>query len=279
MCAFDLLATLAGEILLDKDNSPTSSNTLKENDRRACIKSALENKDKLVKIEPSNRGGSSDRRILVSEIVPQADHQKHLSKESPLSRNNGHSGFASVTTTNSSESFVGDKLENGKNKDDIQSSSSKVDSGISGYRDSGDCKLDCETKILITDVLHKNGKVPIGTGADMCSLEDPEFWDGKPPALVSSDGKVKVSLRGDQIPHSPFPAGRDDVKIVSRDDDENSSGCTHPNMTKKSIWPASRIADRRIKKILASKYWKVSPNLKDETHSNFGKLVLLFMVV
>ncbi|KAF5470535.1 hypothetical protein F2P56_011040 [Juglans regia] len=268
MCAFDLLATLAGEILLEKESSPTSSNTSKENDQHACVKNTQESEDKLVKIEPSNQG-SGDGRVLISETVPQAYDRKHLSKESPLTQNNGHSGFASVATTDSSESFVDEKLVNGKNKDDIQSFASKVDFGISGYRDSGDCTLDCESKIMLRDVLHKNGKVSIGTGADMCSLEDPKFWDGKPPALVSSDGKVKVPLCGDHIPHSSFPAGRDDVKIVSRDDDENSSGCTRPSMTKKSIWPVSRIADRRIKKILASKYWKVSPKLKDEALLNF----------
>ncbi|KAG7946958.1 hypothetical protein I3843_14G068600 [Carya illinoinensis] len=268
MGAFDLLATLAGEILLEKESSPTSSNASKENDQCACVKNTWENEDKLVKIEPSNQG-SGDGRVLISETVPQADDQKHLSKESPLIQNNGHSGFASLATTDSSESFVDERLVNGKNKDDIQSFASKVDFDISGNRDSGDCTLDCESKIMLRDLPHKNGKLPIGTGADMCSLEDPEFWDGKPPELVSSDGKVKVPLCGDHIPRSSFPAGRDDVKIRSRDDDENSSGCTRPNMTKKSIWPVSRIADRRIKKILASKYWKVSPKLKDETLSIF----------
>ncbi|KAG7949756.1 hypothetical protein I3843_13G078900 [Carya illinoinensis] len=267
MRAFDLLATVAGEMLLERESSPSSSNASKGNDPIACVQNMWENEDKLVKIEQSYQG-FSDRRVLASELVQQADDQKYGSEESLFPQNDGHSGFASIVTIDSSEGFVDQRLVNGKNKNDTGSFASKLDLGVSGYRESGVCKLDCETKIMIKDELHNNGKVPIVTGTDKCSLEDPEVWDGKPPALVSSDSSVKVPLCGDHIPCSSFPASRDDVKIVSRDDDEKSSGCTHPSTITKSIRPVSRIGNRRIRKILASKHWKVSPKLKDDTLLN-----------
>lgn len=271
MCAFDLLATVAD--MLDRDSSPTSSNTSKEDYQPARVKSVWKNEDKVVKIEPSNQG-SSDSKVLVSVLVQQADGEKYSSKESPFPPSDGHSGFASAVTTDCSENIVVEKLVNGKNKNDKGSFASKVDVGVCDYRESGDCKIDCETKMICKDELEKGGKVLIGTGADMCSLHCPEVWDGKPPALVTSGSNVKVPLSGDHFPHSSFPASREDVKIVSRDDDENSSGCTHPSTITKSSRPVSRIGDRRIRKILASKYWKVSPKLKDETLPNVGKLLL-----
>lgn len=267
MCAFDLLATIAGNIL--KEGSPTSSNTSNEKNQCACVKKAWKTEDKPLKIEPCYQE-SCGRRVLVSELVHQAGDQNFSSRESPLPQNDGHSGIASVITTDCSEIFVAEKLVNGENKNEMGSFASKVDLGFSGYRDSGDCKLDCETKMMIKDNLHKTGKVPIGTGADMCSLEDPVVCDGKPPALVSSDSSVKVPLCGDHIPRSSFSTIRDAVKIVSRDDDENSSGCTHPSTIIKSVRSVSRIGDRRIRKILASKYWKVSSKLKDDKLSNVG---------
>ncbi|KAM4095670.1 hypothetical protein ACJW30_08G046600 [Castanea mollissima] len=267
MCAFDLLATVAGNIWLEKESSPTSSNTSNEKNGCSVVQKAWENEDKPVKIEPSFQE-SSDKRVLVSELVHQAGDQNFSYRESPLPQNDVHSGLASVLTTECSEIFVAEKLVNGENNNEMGSFTSNVDLGFSGYRDSGNCKLDCENKLIIKDDLHKTGKVPIGIGADMCSLEDPVVCDGRPPALVSSDSSVKVPLCGDHIPCSSFPAIRDDVKIVSRDDDENSSGCTHPSTIAKSSRPVSRIADRRIRKILASKYWKVSSKLKEETLSN-----------
>lgn len=277
MCAFDLLATVAGKIWLEKESSPTSSNTSNEKNRCAFVQKAGENEDKPVKIEPSFQE-SSDKRVLVSELVHQSGDQNFSCRESSLPQNDVHSGLASVVTTDCSEIFVAEKLVNGENNNEMGSFTSNVDLGFSGFRDSVNCKLDCENKLIIKDDLHKTGKVPIGIGADMCSLEDPVVCDGRPPALVSSDSSVKVPLCGDHIPCSSFPAIRDDVKIVSRDDDENSSGCTHPSTIGKSIRPVSRIADRRIRKILASKYWKVSSKLKEETLSNVGKLLYLNVV-
>ncbi|XP_059429761.1 telomere repeat-binding protein 5-like [Corylus avellana] len=260
MCPFDLLATVAGKILLERESSPASTNASNEKDRSICIEQVGKNEDKAVKIEPCYQG-SIDTRVLVSELAQQTE-------EPPLPQNDGHSGFASVVTTDCSECFVDEKLANGENKNEMGSFASKVDLGFSGYREVGDCKLDCGTKIIIKEELQKTGKVPNGAEAGISCLEDPGVWDGKHSALVSSDSSVKVHLCGDNIPLSSFPASREDVKIVSRDDDENSSGCTHPSIIRKSGRSVSRIGDRRIRKILASRYWKVSPKLKDETHSN-----------
>ncbi|BFG34108.1 hypothetical protein CerSpe_203830 [Prunus speciosa] len=265
MGAFDLLATIAGKLLLEGESSPASSHTSK--DQCAGTKENCLDGDKPLKVEPCDQG-SCDRRIPVSDHISQGPNQSSCSKESPVHQNES----SVMTTSNCSERFASDMLVSGKCKNETGSFTSKIEAGSSGCREAGEFKLDGEVKTLVKDETNKSAKVLIGTGPDMCGLEDPVVWEGEPPALVSSDSSTKVPMYVDHIPQRSFPTSRADVKVVSRDDDENSSGCTHPVTSIKYSRPApSRIGDRRIRKILASKYWKVAPKLKDDIHSNSCK--------
>ncbi|XP_020274364.1 telomere repeat-binding protein 5-like isoform X2 [Asparagus officinalis] len=95
-------------------------------------------------------------------------------------------------------------------------------------------------------------------------LEDPMDLDAKPPpALVSSDSSVEVPISR----NSPFYKCRNGMDIV--DDDENSSGCTHPSANIAKAFRPQRIGDSRIRKLLASNFWKVPlATLKDGELSN-----------
>ena len=269
MCAFDLLATVAGNLLLEKVGSSTSINTASEKDQSATVNqdANVENKD--LKVEPCDQG-ICDRKLFVSEP---ANSLIHSSKESSFPQKDDNSGFTSVlTASNSSERLVTENSDDGEIKNETGSSCSQIEEGLPMYRESGICKLDCEAKVLVKDEL--NNKVLIGAGADTCSSDNPVVVEEKPPAFLSSDSSAKAPVCGDRVPRSSLPSSRDDVKIVSRDDDENSSGCTHPSTTRtrsKYFKQAPRIGDRRIRKILASKYWRAAPKYKAESHSNSGK--------
>ncbi|KAI8523786.1 hypothetical protein RHMOL_Rhmol13G0099200 [Rhododendron molle] len=102
-----------------------------------------------------------------------------------------------------------------------------------------------------------------GTKAYVCTSDKLAVRYRKPPALASRENSVKVPLGTD---HVSFPACRDDVNIAVWDDDENSSGCTQPSTTKTAFGPSPRIGDHRIRKILASQFWKASPKLKDREY-------------
>ncbi|XP_024156560.1 telomere repeat-binding protein 5 isoform X1 [Rosa chinensis] len=264
MGAFDLLATVAGKLLLEGESSPASSHTSTGKEKCSIVNDSCPDGDKPLKVEPCDQG-SCDRKFFVSDNISQGHNQSCSSKESPVHQNESHSV---MTTSNCSERFVSDMLVGGKCKNEIGSFTSKVQAGSSVYRESGECKLDGEAKVIVKDETNKRGEVLIGTGADMCSLEDPMVWEGEPPALVSSDSSTKVPICVDHIPQKPILASRDDVKIVSRDDDENSSGCTHPSTTTRYLRTAQRIGDRRIRKVLASRYWKAAPKMKDGAYSN-----------
>lgn len=55
------------------------------------------------------------------------------------------------------------------------------------------------------------------------------------------------------------------VNLVVRDDDESSSWCAQPQtLNNKTFRPPSRIGDRRIRRLSASKQWKVAPKLNND---------------
>ncbi|XP_050371411.1 telomere repeat-binding protein 5-like isoform X2 [Argentina anserina] len=262
MGAFDLLATVAGKLLLEEESSPASSHTSTGKEKCTFINENYLDGDKPLKVEPSAQG-SCDRKFFVCDSISRGHNQSCSSKQSPVHQNDSHSV---MTTSNCSERFVSDTLVGGKCKNEIGSFTSNIHAGSSVYRESVDCTLDGEAKVIVKDETNKRGKALIGTGAD--NVDDPMVWEGEPPALVSSDSSTKVPICVDHIPLKPIPASRDDIKVVSRDDDENSSGCTHPSTTTRYHRTAPRIGDRRIRKILASRYWKNAPKMKDEAHSN-----------
>ncbi|KAJ4979452.1 hypothetical protein NE237_010232 [Protea cynaroides] len=222
ICAFDLLATVAGKLLQEQKDSPASTNALAVNDQHAVAKSTVKqeqmDEENQFKIESCDHG-SCNKFGSAEELV----------------------------AGNSSSSFG--------------NYPNKVERGLHGF------DKYCEDKEAAE--AQKIGSVINGIIPDTCSMEGPMELDMKPHALISSDSSVEVpSCRG-HVPHDSFCGRRDDLKVVSRDDDENSSGCTQlSNVTSKGFRSRPRIGDRRIRKLLASKYWKMAPRLKAEDLSN-----------
>lgn len=275
MCAFDLLAVVAGNLLLEK-GSPSSSDAFADKDHCLVVNNTVKNEwqdeEKNMKVEAHDQGNPA-RSFFVSELVSQGNDQNCSSKELLFAQNEHNLGLASTLAASECAERFDPKLDS-KSKNEIGTFASKVEVDSSGYREFNDCKLEGSTKDLIKDESNKSGKVQIGTMANICCFEDPVDWDGKPHALASSDSSAKVPLWGNNISRSSYPTNGDSINVDNRDDDENSSGCTHPSNKKKLFRPAPHIGGRRIRKILASKYWKVAPRLKDVTISNAGKCMI-----
>ncbi|KAA8549282.1 hypothetical protein F0562_000966 [Nyssa sinensis] len=269
MCAFDLLATVAGKLLLEGESSHSSSNTVAGKEDCAIVKESVkkeqQDEDNPLKVEPCNQG-SCESFSVVSELVTQASVLNHGLKEFPHTLNDSCSGFASVVTTSDFSQKVGsaEKLVNSKSKIECGSLADKVEVGVRSFRETSHCTFEDENKLQIKIELAKTGMVSVSNGPDMCSSQDPVVCDRKSPVVVSIDNSVKLPLCRDHVPRGSFPMQRNNVKLVSRDDDENSSGCTQPSTKIKAFRPPPRIGDRRIRKLLASKYWKVTSKLKDE---------------
>ncbi|XWS74960.1 hypothetical protein CRYUN_Cryun01aG0043400 [Craigia yunnanensis] len=103
--------------------------------------------------------------------------------------------------------------------------------------------------------------------ANTCHSKDPVELSMAFPAPITSNRDVKLPSRRDPVPNASFSSRRNDIKLGSRDDDENSSRFNKLSNRFKASRPPTRIGDRRIRKLLTSKYWKVAPKLKGFEHS------------
>ncbi|KAG6640071.1 hypothetical protein I3843_10G137900 [Carya illinoinensis] len=106
-----------------------------------------------------------------------------------------------------------------------------------------------------TSISEKDGIIPItGSSEDLIEL------DREPHALVGSESDVKLSLL-DCINHVPCPKHYDNVKVITRDDDENSVRCSQHSTISKSYTPTAGIRER-TKKLSASRNWREAQKLK-----------------
>ncbi|KAL2328759.1 hypothetical protein Fmac_022186 [Flemingia macrophylla] len=253
-CAFDLLATVAGKLLQEKEDPTLSSDTSSEKDQCGFVK-GCQNANKPTKSELSDER-SCDKKSF--SYPSQTNDKNCCLKEFPNFAIDGHAGIASTVTSSSSvERLSEEKLVDGNRHFNMENVTSEVKLYSSDYSKGSHFKLDGDTS-KGKDELHK-----FGSGIDMCSSEN--LLDENPPALISLGGNAKLSGYTDRIPLSK---GCDYVPVV-RDDDENSSGCIHPINTKtKSCRPKTCIGDNRISKRLASNFRKVAEKPKDDTRSN-----------
>ncbi|KAL6839284.1 hypothetical protein ACP4OV_030956 [Aristida adscensionis] len=112
-----------------------------------------------------------------------------------------------------------------------------------------------------------------GHGAALYSSFRSVDLDGGPPALVSSDSSSGVPLYIHDKEHRTSSVCQAELQNTSdRDDDENSSGCTHPNTTRNNGYKPSYLGDHRISKLFASKVRKSTRNKISGGLSNKVKL-------
>lgn len=198
MHAFDLLAAVAGQLLLEKDARSSSRNSSTHKDQYPILEAVhdeeLLDKCKTLELEPSIHKNCG-KSFLVSELLS-------LDK-------NQDCGFEF----------------NAKDASAI----SAIDVGLDGDNRSNSNQGE-EGKKLNKDPLLNHGKFTCSSHTDLCSL-------------------------GDQIKCSS-----DNRKVDSRDDGENLSRCSYLSTIKKKkpFSSVPHIGDRRIRKILASKFRKDS---------------------
>ncbi|KAK9154318.1 hypothetical protein Sjap_001798 [Stephania japonica] len=264
MCAFELLATVAGDLLQERDNCAHSNASLGIAGpviAQDTVKQEPHDKEALLKLEPCDPG-SCDESVFVSDGALQGHNGNCTSKASThVSYVEGFE-IASNSDFSAKVSCVERTTKDGNQKVNL---SCKVSVSACNESSSKDKFSHGIEQQLASD----EQKMVNGTAQDTCSSEYVIDLDNKPPALVSSDSSAEVPFSGDHIPCSYFPKSWDNVQLVTKDDDENSSECTQPSTrTMNAFRSLSRIGDRRIRKILASKYWKVAPRLKDRELSN-----------
>ncbi|XP_038980975.1 telomere repeat-binding protein 2 isoform X2 [Phoenix dactylifera] len=195
MCAFDLLAAVAGKIL-ERENSSTLHSIL----------------------------GNSNQNVKQGQLEEekQLDEKKLCQDEA----------FDQVRSNGSKEALGYSLGTTAKN--------CCTESYSPGSAESCEAEFMDGIKTRFVSEQHEAEAAVVKNIQHSWSSDNPVELDAKPPALASSDSSIEVPLHGHHIPRiSSFLICRDDTElIVDRDDDENSSGCTHPRtITSKALKP------------------------------------------
>nr|XP_016503288.1 PREDICTED: telomere repeat-binding protein 4-like [Nicotiana tabacum] len=259
ICAFELLAAVAGKLLQESESS-TSSNVAEGkyelSDCRDGIKCEQVEEDKAVKSECLDQG-SCVESAYIPEPAAREQNLKHDLDKPYYAENN--SILEHTSTVIGSDSDV--TLENCKEVNvadgNLPAKVEDFDSKISGTQK----QLDDDSKQI--DNL---------TVTNTCSVKGPIEKHVNNNALISPENSVELSLYRDLVPRASFVKQRNSVKLGVRDDDDNSFGCYRYSTKLRTFRTTSRIGYRRIRKMLTSRRWKVAPKLKEyeRSYTNTG---------
>ncbi|XP_010690776.2 telomere repeat-binding protein 3 [Beta vulgaris subsp. vulgaris] len=248
VCAFELLATVAGKLLEESECSSASSSAAVGFDQCGIDKDAIKKEpqdvDKPLGGEHDDQG-SSEGSVFFSGL------QKEISKGKLETVNevNGEHASPFASSACSEKGHFDLKLGTQKSNDVYVTHSSKIDGNSPKCGESHDTNID-------------NGlirKLNIGgTSGDITAAD-------KSPAPTNSEENVELTLCRGPKPNASFLKHGNDVKISCKDDDEILSQCSQPKNTVKAFRSPTDVVDR---KLLNTKYWKTAPKLKDYELSN-----------
>uniref|UniRef100_A0A0E0CYP5 HTH myb-type domain-containing protein n=1 Tax=Oryza meridionalis TaxID=40149 RepID=A0A0E0CYP5_9ORYZ len=261
MCAFDLLATVAGKLLDEGEGSlgNASSGT-------PAVDASP--KDVRVKQEQCDEEAKHFKNeVMDQDSCNESALVSHIAFQRPVNHN-GRKG----EDPEGSHAVIEDPKAKSEalDKESSMISCTKAELGCSFAAitdrwspesvESGAFTGDAAAIAMpaTTSGFHKNAP-------DMYNLLDPMDVDVKPPPLVSSDSTGEMPLYGNKIRRSTsFPrvpkGGAGFTVDRDEDDDDKSSGCTHPSTaTNRGFRPNCTAGHSRVKKLLACKHRKVAP--------------------
>ncbi|CAK7325709.1 unnamed protein product [Dovyalis caffra] len=259
ICAFELLASLAGKLLQESESS-ASSNASEANDQPiiGCGVKCEPDVDRPLRAECLDHGSCGESAFVTEFTSPNSD-QKCLLNEFPHAESDSILERSSMITNSNSSEKVSTDLKSVicKSKSACENIPGKVEGSF-------DSRVSCDGFVNSGFNRQQGGDV-LDTGGlavdNPCSSKDPIEMRMKFPALINSENNVELPSCKGSVPNAS--RHRNDTKLGTRYDDENFSRCNKPLTKLKAFRSLQRIGDRRIRKLLTSKYWKVAPKLRD----------------
>ncbi|KAF5453568.1 hypothetical protein F2P56_028465 [Juglans regia] len=252
LCAFELLASIAGKLLQESESS-ASSNVSERFDHATgkYVKQEHQDEDKPFKAGWIYQGRCGDGSFAFEVALQNICHKSTL-KESC-----SHADSDGILECNSIINNSDCSLKVSANVSGFGTKDSEVEGGSSHFGESFDANVNNE--------IERQQEVQgLETeGANTCSSKDSMELCQKPTAVINADSDVELPLREDPASDACFSRYRNNVMLGSRDDDKKFSRCLKPRTKAKGFRSPSRIAERRIKKFLTSRYWNAAPKLKD----------------
>ncbi|KNA25070.1 hypothetical protein SOVF_009850 [Spinacia oleracea] len=251
VCAFELLATVAGKLLEESECSSASSSAAVGFDqcgidKNAAIKKELLDVDKTLGGEHDDQG-SSEGSVFFSGL--QRDTCKGKLETVKEVTADHVSLFASSACSEKVD--CESKLVTQKINDVFVKHSCKIDGSSPKCGESDDTNLD---NGLIRKLLCTNGDA----SGDITTAN-------KSSAPANCEENVNLTLCRGSNPNASSLKHGSDVKLNCKDDDEILSRCSKPNNTMKAFRSPTCVEDH---KLLMSGCWKTVPKLKDDEPSN-----------
>ncbi|KAM4077992.1 hypothetical protein ACB094_09G001600 [Castanea mollissima] len=265
--AFEILASVAGNILQESESS-VQSNAAGVKDQNHIFytnsKGEREDEGRSIKKDPCE-GGSFDEKSFACVPGFQGHHKSYKLNEFCQAHDNiSHKvGSASNAYDHSEVTCSAEKLATISRKNNCGYSSSRVVGGPPYFGDVYEGKVGAILESKLEDGPYRSRRgIDQSLTVAGCS-EDQMELEREPLALVDSESDVKVTLSRDCVNFVPFPRHFDNIKVVNRDDDENSVGCTQTSTITKAYRSPPDIQQRRMKKLFPSRHWRKSQKLKD----------------
>ncbi|MBA0867876.1 hypothetical protein Goshw_005355 [Gossypium schwendimanii] len=244
-----MLASLAGKLLQESESS-ASSNASEGHEcdsiGKNCFKQEIQYNDKPLKPKCFGQG-RCEASVAASELTTENGDD---SKDFRCAENNAILECTLTKTDPACSEEINGDLKYGSFPGNVDDHSPYFGESYNGK----------------TENAFKQERDP--TGLETRALNIANKGPSKDP--VKFDRVVKLLSCRDPVPSVPFTRRRNDIKLGSRDDDENFSRFKRLSKRFKASRPPTRTGDRRIRKLLKSKYWKVATKLKDFEHSRFG---------
>ncbi|KAK4353720.1 hypothetical protein RND71_025914 [Anisodus tanguticus] len=256
ICAFELLAAVAGKLLLESESSASSNAAEGKNEIADCrdgIKDEQAEDGKAVKSECLDQGSCVESGYIPENAALEQNLKHGFDK--PYYVENNYIG-----------SDTDMKLENCKEVDIADGKfHAKVEGGSSNLEDPRDNKISTGIQKHLDDNSKQIEDVTVNT----CSVKNPIEKHVNNDGLFNSESSsVQLSsLYRDSVPNASFVKQRNIVKLGIRDDDENSFDCYRYSTKLRAFRKTSRLGYRRIRKMLKSRHWKAAPKLKEYERS------------
>ncbi|KAL9226606.1 hypothetical protein vseg_002398 [Gypsophila vaccaria] len=238
LCAFELLAAVAGKLLEASECSSASSSAAVGFDQRGGI--GIDG----VKLEPSDADKplEGERYDLGSE-----------KKINVVNMDRGSPGVSSVCSEKVNPDF---KLASLKKKDDLVKLTSKIirDFPFNGESDENNVEIGV------------NKKVDFNRNDDSGDVNVTD----KSPIPTNYEEIAELPFGRDSVPNDSFTERVNGVKIGCKDDGEILSRSSQPNNVRKIIGSPTHLGEQSFGKALTSKNWKTVPKLKDCEVANSG---------
>ncbi|KAE9594384.1 hypothetical protein Lal_00001202 [Lupinus albus] len=244
VCAFELLASLAGKLLEESESSASSNAS--EGIR------LVNERDKQDEVRPliaqGIHQGSCAESFFMTDVASQNSTQKSLLRAKT----------DSVLGCNSDVKAEAFEWEN-KIGRCSNSYCNKFVEAAGDFRGSYDGNV---KNGLIQEWEAGSSGFQRSTLVDKFSLKDQLELRGS-TALIDSNSNVKSPYCSESFPSASFSKHGNDIKLGFRDDDENFLRCNEVCTKSKAFRSPQHIAHPKIRKPLLCKYWKSSPKLKE----------------